>query len=189
MSKHEPAGRLDTVIDRTVRQMMEIDPPAGLRRRVQNRLDAPAGGAAWWPRLGFAAATLAALVLAVVYVRPADTPAPAPASLVVDAPAVDRPEAAVATAAKPPAVMPPPPEAARRPRVERLPEPPRMDAVFGTPDARVSATSVEAAVPDAPAANETGALPALQPIDIPAISIAPIEIRPLTLAPLPVKPK
>jgi hypothetical protein len=190
MSKHEPDGRLDAAIDRTVRQMMAIDPPAGLRRRVLNRLDVPDAGAAWWPRLGFAAATLAALLLAVVYLPPADAPAPVPsAGQAAEAPAraAGQPEAMVAQDATPPAPASAPPAAPPRTRVEQLPEPPRMDTVFGAPDARVSATSVENAPPVTPAADDAGALPPLPPIDIPAISIAPIEIKPLTLTPLPVK--
>ena len=75
-------GSLDVAIDRAVRRMMQVDPPAGLRHRVLARLGpVPSRRAAFFPRFAMAAAALAMLVLAVVVVRrETAAPVPGPAS-------------------------------------------------------------------------------------------------------------
>jgi hypothetical protein len=56
---------LDREIDRVAREMLEVDPPAGFRRRVLDRLEAPRRGFTWtWIVLPVAAA--AVLLLAIV---------------------------------------------------------------------------------------------------------------------------
>ena len=59
----ERRGRLDRAIDRAVREMVQVDPLPGLRRRVDEQLHARAGSGArrppfMWPALA-AAATIA----------------------------------------------------------------------------------------------------------------------------------
>jgi hypothetical protein len=182
-SQHVPGSRLDAAIDRAVRQILSTDPPEGLRRRVLARLDAPPAPAAWWPRLGLAAAGVAALILAMVYVQPADSPIETPAPIVAEAPAtpeeVGRPESI-----EPSAVPARPfPVAAATPRVERLPDPPKMDQVFGSaPDGRVAAATVDVAGPAEPAGAEPE--PGSLPFEIPAITIPPLIIEPVRLPPL-----
>jgi hypothetical protein len=61
---------LDAAIDRAVRRMVRIDPPAGLGRRVQERLTAPAGRRSVSTRYTTVAAIMAMLVIAVGLLRP-----------------------------------------------------------------------------------------------------------------------
>jgi hypothetical protein len=61
---------LDAAIDRAVRRMVRIDPPAGLGRRVQERLTAPAGRRSVSTRYLTVAAIMAMLVIAVGLLRP-----------------------------------------------------------------------------------------------------------------------
>src|SRR5262245_51861307 len=57
---------LDDAIDRTVRNMMEVDPAAGLRGRVLARIDEPEPGRGLsFPRLAAMTALAAAVVLAI----------------------------------------------------------------------------------------------------------------------------
>jgi len=44
-SEARDQDRLDAAIDRTVRQMLDVEPPAGLRRRVIERISAPVASA------------------------------------------------------------------------------------------------------------------------------------------------
>jgi hypothetical protein len=188
MSKqHDTDTHLDAAIDRAVRQMMAIDPPAGFRQRVVARLDRPVAAVAWWPRLALAGGALAAVVLAVVLLRPA--PAPVPTAIDGQAPSGPSQVAstpAPAAEATPPAVAPTQRRGVDRPRVETLPPPPRMDTVFGPArDGRVAAADATAtAPPSALPAPEAADLPALPPIEIPTIDVPPIEIKPLMLMPL-----
>jgi hypothetical protein len=172
MNDHAADSRLDAAIDQAVRQIMDVEPPPGLRRRVLARLDGRAPAAApvaWWPRLGIAAATMAAIVLAVVYLRPdPGLPAPEPVDVIAQGPAPiltlppvtrgaddERAEPVLTTPAAAPVAG-----AARQPQSERLPDPPRMDMVFGSkPDGRVAAASV--VVP--------GALPEIEPLEVPPL--------------------
>jgi hypothetical protein len=63
-----PASPLDRAIDRAVRRIMHVDPPAGLRRRVLSRLEPRAARRALFlPRYALAAAALAILVLSVMF--------------------------------------------------------------------------------------------------------------------------
>jgi hypothetical protein len=57
--------RLDVAIDRAVREMLDVEPPAGLRGRVLDRLERPRRGLGWmWIAAPIAAA--AVIVLAVM---------------------------------------------------------------------------------------------------------------------------
>jgi hypothetical protein len=64
---------VDEAIDRAVREMMEVDPPAGLRARVMARVDQPPSRLWTWPRLMAIAAVPAALVLVVFLTRGPDS--------------------------------------------------------------------------------------------------------------------
>ncbi len=68
--------RLDEAIDRTVREMMDVDPRPGLSRRVRARLDAPRATWLTLPRLAAGAALVGVAIIAIVLVT--RTPAPVP---------------------------------------------------------------------------------------------------------------
>jgi hypothetical protein len=66
--------RLDDVIDRAVREMMNVDPPLSVRTRVLARLDRPDPRVVTWPRIAVAGAAALLLALAIVRVpRPGPT--------------------------------------------------------------------------------------------------------------------
>lgn len=182
------AGRhdspLDRAIDRAVREMVQVDPRPGLRRRVLSRLDADSRPAARITvRYAWAAAAFAIVIAAVIFTRERPdvpvTPVPAASqTAVVTAPASE---------VKRPVVVPPP--ATRRPAArmtrEAIPMPP-VTNVFGSPSRVVVAASdsgVEAiATPAASSAPESpGAVPALV---IPPLSTAPIETPAIVIPPL-----
>ena len=57
-------ARLDRAIDRAVRDMMQLDPPPGLRRRVLSRLNQSGERRRHWlPRFAFAAAAAVVVLL------------------------------------------------------------------------------------------------------------------------------
>jgi hypothetical protein len=176
MSEHESRSRLDTAIDRAARRMMDADPRPGLRHRVLARLGSPAAATAWWPRLGLAAATMAIIAVAVVYMTSGQQRPPTqPADVVAEAPLPVLP---------PPALVPETPAAAaprqqdpaeqatttgRTPRVEYLPDPPRVDDVFGSrPDGRVAAATVDTPTAAGRAAPEP--LADIEPLQVPALA-------------------
>jgi hypothetical protein len=89
--------RVDRAIDLAVREMLDVEPPSGLRGRVLDRIESPRRGFAWiWIATPVAAA--AAIVLAVL--APWRTPAPAVET---------SPSASIARVQPPPVVDPPPP--------------------------------------------------------------------------------
>jgi hypothetical protein len=68
---------LDAEIDRTVREMMNVEPATGLRRRVLDRLERPRAHVVSWPRLAAATAVAAALLVAFwVFRAPEHRPEP-----------------------------------------------------------------------------------------------------------------
>jgi len=181
MSNHWPRGEtnpLDDAIDRAVRTMMNVDPPAGLRRRVLSRLETSPGPVPWLPRLALGMAVLAALVVAVLLLRPA----PAPTELVQQAAGRQAaPAPPVATAdesqkAKPTVAAPP----SARTAVTETPIPmPRVADVFGARNAAVTAANadVEEVVFADPGGAE-GELPGAPPeIVVPQIVVAPLQLE------------
>src|SRR5687767_1860655 len=66
---------LDTAIDRAVRDLMNVDADSAFRTRVTARLERPARRA-WVPRLLTAAVTAAALIAALIWMRPSPVNAP-----------------------------------------------------------------------------------------------------------------
>src|SRR3954451_15887389 len=88
--------RIDRAIDRAVREMVQIDPPAGLRRRVLARLnDSTERRGYFLPRYAFAAIAIAVLAVAVTSMRERIVP-PAPPTAPV-----------IATVAPAPLIEPP----------------------------------------------------------------------------------
>ena len=69
-------SHLDAAIDRAVRDLMSVEPRAGLRERVLAELTGEPARAAWWPRLalGSAAVAVAAVVLLMIVNRPPEQP-------------------------------------------------------------------------------------------------------------------
>lgn len=206
MTDHEPESlapresRIDRAIDRAVRKMVQIDPPAGLRRRVLSRLGAPAARRpAFTGHFALATAALAILLVVIGVERRDSTPEPPPHA---------RPTATVQ--AVPPAPIPPesaPVAAARestpvtapsRRATGRTPRGPHSDTiamprianVFGARGNTVSGASV-----DEPVATLSGAAPWLpapadrRPIEVAPLSIVPLSMEPVTIAPIPTSGK
>ena len=171
-----PESPIDRAIDRAVRDIMRVDPPAGLRRRVMARIEAPPRRSILFPRFTVAAAALAVLVLTVVLMRPT-APAPAP---------IQQAAAPAAPAAAPRPVTPAPAKvtAASRPatgpKIEKIRMPPVAN-VFGS-GSGVSSTSLRDA-PDAARVETVDQGPAE-----PAGVLAPIAVRPLNVPPIAVEP-
>ena len=60
-------GGFDTAIDRAVREMLDVEPPTGLRGRVMDRIESPRRGIAWtW----LAAPVAAAAIIVVAVMAP-----------------------------------------------------------------------------------------------------------------------
>jgi hypothetical protein len=197
----ERRGRLDRAIDRAVREMVQVDPLPGLRRRVDEQLHARAGSglrrpAFLWPAL--AAATLMIVLVAGLLVR---SPGGAPASeaqVAETAAERSQPVAAPARPAPTPApttTVPSPAGAPGRPP-ERAPAR-ESEAIFGDRNGRLRAANLAApaagaVAPAVPAARPSGVLPGLpadpfeplEPIAIPPIHLAPIAVSPVTVRPL-----
>jgi len=201
-----PASVLDQAIDRAVRKMMHVDPPAGLRRRVLSRIEAApstrrfmgslsAGRPRRWslmPAYAVGAAALAILVLAVVVTRNSRV-APSPAG----APAVAAVEQTPAVETR--ASRTPVPDAAPLPRPTRRVAPgragfrrepipmPVVADIFGPPTTAIAAATDPSAgelwtVPSAPDVEEGVA--ALAPLVVRPVGVPPIETPPIVIAPL-----
>src|SRR5947207_14159444 len=72
----EVGGRedhLDLAIDRAVREMLDVEPPDGLRGRVLERIDSPRGGVPW---IWIATPVAVAAILVLALVLPSKTPRP-----------------------------------------------------------------------------------------------------------------
>ena len=140
----EPFDKLDVAIDQAVRRMMAVEPRAGMRGRVLARIGEPQPWA--FPRLAYAVAAAAMIVLAVVMWKPAQPVESPEAPLVVASNPPSQP-----VTVTPPAPVPqtvperaaPAPGPTERPRRERLPDPPSMAQVFGPARDRVAASSIE----------------------------------------------
>jgi hypothetical protein len=186
---------LDAAIDRAVRQMVQIDPPSGLRRRVLARLTVPAAPNPARLRYVAAFATLGMLVLAVGLLVRDNAPAVSPGVRPVELREAEKqqtdgtktPELSYQRPAVPDAAAraprPTPPARARRaPHAEVIPMP-EITNVFGPPANTVTGASVsarESSSLGAPA--ET--VPA-NPIEIELLTIAPLEIEPIRVPEIP----
>jgi len=180
MSNHTSLNdaRLDRAIDRAVRELMQIDPAPGMRRRVLLRINAPVERHLFSPvRYAFAAAALVVLAVSISLapgqVEP-PTPPKAPSLIVsAGAPPVDL-EAVLSTST---VTVPPVPSPTKSTGISKEPIPmPRITNVFGPRRDGVSATAVRepAVIRVAP---ET-----LMPLTIVPLSARPILIEPLVLS-------
>ena len=178
--------RMDRAIDRAVREMVQVDPALGLRRRVLSRLEVPRHVSrvpryAW----GTALLALAAVVLMLVRDRPTEPVPAGPISAQVSAvpgPVADRTADLPIITSKPPS-----PRRSASPRVTREAiRMPRVANVFGAPSPAVSAAaatdseSVQPASEDA-SQNSPAAVP---PLVIAPLMPAPIEMPAIVIQPL-----
>ena len=188
------AGRhdspLDRAIDRAVREMMQVDPAPGLRRRVLARLQpATAQRAPFALRFGWVAAMVAVVIAALIYATNRST---RPAGVdPVSSQATSEPQPARETAT---ATAPPEPAAA--PTTPRIRTPhgtreaiamPRVGNVFG-PSSRGAAAAAAADGGDVTWATPSAVRPPergdLAPLAISPLAAPPIETPPIVIAPL-----
>lgn len=173
-------ARLDRAIDRAVREMMQVDPPPGLRRRVLARLDdSNKRRGSYLPR--YALAIIAVFIVVAVsatemWLR---TDAPLPPK----APDIARLTAPPHTSNPPDALSGPPPNLARVGKPIELHDPPsrsgemtkerirmpRVTNVFGTRPGEVSAATLN---------------PGSREIVLPTLTIVPLSARPIVIEPL-----
>jgi hypothetical protein len=177
---------LDEAIDRAVRDLMSVDPPPGLRRRVMSRLDAGASRRGFGLlQYGLMASASVVLILAVVLMLPRRTgpvqtgtgesarasQAPLATAPVADGAAKEQRPKETASGQSP----------SSRITRERIPLP-RVTNVFGARTGDVSATSEPRAetvwpVPEAPESPPAAVAPlVIAPIEIPALVVAPIVV-------------
>jgi hypothetical protein len=178
--------RFDAAIDRAVREMLDVEPPAGLRGRVLDRIETPRRGFAWiW--IAAPAAAAAIVVLAVLLPSTSAPPVIDPVTTVAtkETPAPPRP----VTSAPPPAGTQAPPQPAIARGTPR--------AVRPQPSVRttVTAATVEPGADIAwleplpgPEAIDVAALEPSKAPSIPSIDVAPaqipaLEVRPITDTP------
>jgi len=167
-------ARLDRAIDRAVREMMQVDPAAGLRRRVLSRINAPVERRARpVMRYALAAAALVVVGLSITlipgYVEPPAPPKAPPMVFAGGAPPIVLPDfgAVVAVVVESGGLV-------------SIPIPmPRITNVFGAQPSGVSAATVREPGADR-IAPET-----LEPLMIVPLSARPIAIEPLVLLALP----
>lgn len=195
-SRREPAGipasPIDLAIDRAVRKMMQLDPPAGLRRRVMARIESPPRRSFFVPAYGFAAAALAIVILGVWVARnnrvvPSSVEAPT-AMVAEKAPAADT---RIARAPQPDAAPPLRSErsvARRRPgfRREPIPMPPVADIFGARTDAIAAAADPTGdavwTTPTTPDVEDT--IAAAAPLVVSPVGVTPIATPPIVIAPI-----
>jgi hypothetical protein len=97
-------NRIDDAIDAAVRDIMQLDPRPGLRRRVLSELGSPVRSSSWKLRLLVPAGSLICLLAAFVVLSPKQGQEPGPVAAVT-APA---PPPATAVEATMPGIPPPP---------------------------------------------------------------------------------
>ena len=187
----QPDGAIDRAIDRAVRDIMSVEPPAGLRRRVLSRLEAPPRRVALLPWCTGVVGALAAVVLAVLLLEPSPAPvapplveqaakAPAPSPVATPTPQSTPEPASVAGA-----------QTARPTTTDTAIRMPRVTNVFGTPGAGVTAAAADLEdvvfpeTPTAAAREETAGMP--PPISIPPITIPPLQVEPVRVVPMPTR--
>jgi hypothetical protein len=192
---------IDEAIDRAVRELMGVDPPAGLRARVLSRLEHRPERLRTVPR-AVAYAGLAAAVVLLVLVVSRREPDPAPgtqiAATTTESPL---PQPAVPTRpvveSSPPAVRPPGPRVAPDHLREPLPEDRLLSAasLAPEPDRGSAPDPGSAACGDsyAPLRSLAGApcAPSVDPgplMPLPAIEVRLIETRPIEAGQVAVSP-
>ena len=163
-------ARIDRAIDRAVREMMQIDPPPGLRRRVVARLSDPKDHRRYFlAHYAFAAMAVVVLMMSITLltdrVEPPTPPKapmvalPAPAPAIEPVIEMDVQAETVATPSK----------GITRERIRM----PRVTNVFGTRSGEVSATMIGGG---------------RREIVEPPLKIVPLSARPIVIAPLVIPP-
>jgi hypothetical protein len=185
--EHGGESPLDRAIDRAVREMMHVDPPAGLRRRVLSRLQpSVTRRPLFLPRHVFAAVAIAILVVVAMFMRD-------PGGSRVET----QPSVASSTQPRVQPVPAPAPQPAKDSRISARGAPitrerirmPRVANVFGTETSRVSAAADAGsdAVWTGDSGDPKGALSnpvaplVVAPLMPPAIETPPIVIPPLVI--------
>lgn len=189
---HQPDGAIDRAIDRAVRDIMSVEPPAGLRRRVLSRLDAPPRRATLLPWGMGVVGALAAVVLAVLLLKP--SPAPVAPPVVEQAAQAPAPSAPASAATPTPQSTPEQASVARAQTAPMTDTPirmPRITNVFGTPGAGVAAAAADVedvVFPETPTRRvreETTGM--LHPISVPQITIPPLQVERIRVEPMPTR--
>lgn len=159
-------ARIDRAIDRAVREMMQVDPPPGLRRRVLARLDRPAKRRGQLlPQFALAAVALAVLALSLTQVWYRGEPPTPPKAPVVATRSIEPVQA-------PPEPLNPSPKPAPITR-ERIAMP-HITNVFGNRAAGASAATIDGITRQVVAT----------PLEIVPLSARPLVIKPLIVPPL-----
>jgi hypothetical protein len=159
-------ARIDRAIDRAVREMMQVDPPPGLRRRVLARLnDANERRSYLLPRYAVAVMALVVLLASITLMRDRVEPPTPPKAPVMAIPApaptiapVVPTELAAGPAARPAAEI-------TRERIRM----PRVTDVFGNRRNDVSAATIHLG---------------RREIVVPPLTIVPLSARPIVIEPL-----
>jgi hypothetical protein len=172
--RRQKTQRLDIAIDRAVREMLDVEPPAGLRGRVIARIESPRRGMAWtWVVAPAAAAAVIVLTVLAPWqhaARPVAAGAPALIARVAPPPAVP-PVTSPNTAASP-----------KTPSNDRL----SSSGPRATPGAEARIV-IAAALPATDANPGIDSLAPIEPITVPTVrpaSITPAEISISPLAPI-----
>jgi len=164
-------ARLDRAIDRAVREMMQVDPPRGLRRRVLAQLNESGKHRGHLlPRFAFAAMALAVLLLSATqfwYRTDAPTPPKPPEMAKMLSPrAIDTPTTGRELAG---------PDRSDKPITKERIRMPRVTNVFGNRDGEVSAATINGGTREIVA----------PPLRIVPLSARPVVIELLVLPTLP----
>ncbi len=153
-------ARIDRAIDRAVREMMQLDPPPGLRRRVLARLNDPKERRSYFlTRYAFAAMAMVVLMMSIMLltnrVEPPTPPKPPMVALPAPAPAI---QATIHWEG---------PDIPGRITKEPI-RMPRVTNVFGTRSGDVTATTIDAGK---------------RVIVVPPLKIVPLSARPIVITP------
>ncbi|CAN5853404.1 hypothetical protein BH18ACI5_BH18ACI5_14270 [soil metagenome] len=176
--------RLDDAIDNAVRDIVQLDPRSGLRRRVLSQLGGPVHSSSWMPRLLVPLGALTC-ILAAVFVLSSRQSAPVVATAPAAAP-LAVPAAPVASSAAAPAAVTalPSPERITPSRPSQTRRVSTRTAIFGPRTGRVAAASVPAVpggIVEAVAGGEPPfALRPLAPLVLPGLVIPPLDLPALT---------
>jgi hypothetical protein len=178
-------ARLDKAIDRAVREMLDVEPPAGLRGRVLDRIKQPRRGIGW---MWIAAPVAAAAVIILAVLAPWRQPAPrvvapsSPSIATVDLPPTVPPVTAPASQDSPKTVTIPTGHATppgRQPASGRAPERIVVAAVLPAADA----SAIDPLSPIAPITVAPARPADIAPKEIaisPLAPIAELQIAPLS---------
>jgi hypothetical protein len=154
-------ARIDRAIDRAVREMMHVDPPHGLRRRVLARLNESEQRRSYFlARYAFAAMAVVILMMSLTLLTERVEPPTPPQAPVVRLPA---PAPAIEVVNQSEA-----PDTSRRIIKEPI-RMPRVTNVFGSRPGEVSAATIDAGK---------------RQIVVPSLKIVPLSARPIVVTPL-----